>query len=60
MLRVPAVGLVGFKTAKIRMSLIIFSGTAFPFALTLVELLCGSEKRSEIRAAMVFPDGTPF
>jgi len=35
-------------------------GTAFPFALTLVELLCGAEKRAEVRAPMVFPAGTPF
>ncbi|KAK7063378.1 glutathione-independent glyoxalase DJR-1.1 [Favolaschia claudopus] len=35
-------------------------GTAFPFALTLVELLCGAEKRDEVRAPMVFPSGTPF
>ncbi|KAK7026328.1 glutathione-independent glyoxalase DJR-1.1 [Favolaschia claudopus] len=35
-------------------------GTAFPFALTLVELLCGAEKRDEVRAPMIFPLGTPF
>ncbi|EAU83931.1 hypothetical protein CC1G_10336 [Coprinopsis cinerea okayama7 len=35
-------------------------GTAFPFALTLVELLCGKEKREEVRSPMVFPTGTPF
>ncbi|KAF8902523.1 class I glutamine amidotransferase-like protein [Gymnopilus junonius] len=35
-------------------------GTAFPFALTLVELLCGSERREEIRGPMVFPPDTPF
>ncbi|KAJ3509590.1 hypothetical protein NLJ89_g5140 [Agrocybe chaxingu] len=35
-------------------------GTAFPFALTLVELLCGEERRAEIRAPMVFPANTPF
>ncbi|KAJ7463171.1 class I glutamine amidotransferase-like protein [Mycena latifolia] len=35
-------------------------GTAFPFALTLVELLCGPEKRAEVRAPMVFPPDTPF
>ncbi|PPQ69977.1 hypothetical protein CVT25_001529 [Psilocybe cyanescens] len=35
-------------------------GTAFPFALTLVELLCGPEKRAEIRVPMVFPPNTPF
>ncbi|TFK31401.1 class I glutamine amidotransferase-like protein [Crucibulum laeve] len=35
-------------------------GTAFPFALTLVELLCGPEKRAEVRAPMVFPANTPF
>lgn len=35
-------------------------GTAFPFALTLVELLCGNERRAEIRGPMVFPANTPF
>ncbi|CAA7266301.1 unnamed protein product [Cyclocybe aegerita] len=35
-------------------------GTAFPFALTLVQLLCGEERRAEIRAPMVFPANTPF
>jgi len=35
-------------------------GTAFPFALTLVELLCGRGKREEIRGPMVFPPNTPF
>ncbi|KAF8957536.1 class I glutamine amidotransferase-like protein [Flammula alnicola] len=35
-------------------------GTAFPFALTLVELLCGAERREEIRGHMVFPADTPF
>ena len=35
-------------------------GTAFPFALTLVELLCGRGKREEIRGPMVFPQNTPF
>ena len=33
-------------------------GTTFPFALTLVEKLCGKEKRVEITAPMVFPLGT--
>ncbi|KAH9941187.1 DJ-1 [Epithele typhae] len=33
-------------------------GTTFPFALTLVELLCGKEKRSEVAGPMVFPAGT--
>ncbi|KAJ7728657.1 class I glutamine amidotransferase-like protein [Mycena metata] len=36
------------------------AGTAFPFALTLVELLCGADKRAEVRAPMVFPADTPF
>ncbi|KAH7922700.1 DJ-1 [Leucogyrophana mollusca] len=36
------------------------SGTAFPFALTLVELLCGAEKRAEVFSPMIFPAGTPF
>ncbi|KAJ6462585.1 DJ-1 [Mycena sanguinolenta] len=35
-------------------------GTTFPFALTLVELLCGADKRAEVRAPMVFPPNTPF
>jgi len=35
-------------------------GTAFLFALTLVEFLCGVEKRAEIQIPMVFPPGTPF
>ncbi|KAH8101830.1 DJ-1 [Cristinia sonorae] len=33
-------------------------GTTFPFALTLVELLCGKEKRTEVGGPMVFPPGT--
>ncbi|GBE87398.1 DJ-1 [Sparassis latifolia] len=33
-------------------------GTAFPFALTLVELLCGKEKREHVAAPMMFPRGT--
>lgn len=32
-------------------------GTAFPFALTLVELLCGPEKRKAVSGPMVFPEG---
>ena len=32
-------------------------GTAFPFALTLVELLCGPEKRKDVSGPMVFPEG---
>ncbi|ESK90256.1 dj-1 family protein [Moniliophthora roreri MCA 2997] len=35
-------------------------GTTFPFALTLVELLCGKEKRAEVHGPMVFPPGTPW
>ncbi|KAJ3902870.1 DJ-1 [Lentinula edodes] len=35
-------------------------GTAFPFALKLVELLCGVEKRQEVHGPMVFPPGTPW
>ncbi|KAG6814463.1 hypothetical protein H0H93_012952, partial [Arthromyces matolae] len=35
-------------------------GTAFPFAFTLVERLCGPEKRTEVFKPMVFPPGTPF
>ncbi|KAI0938588.1 hypothetical protein AcV5_000234 [Taiwanofungus camphoratus] len=30
-------------------------GTAFPFALTLVELLCGPHKRADVARPMVFP-----
>ena len=33
-------------------------GTAFPFALTLVELLCGFDKRREVAGPMVFPPNT--
>ncbi|KAI0071527.1 DJ-1 [Panus rudis PR-1116 ss-1] len=33
-------------------------GTAFPFALTLVELLCGKERRAEVAGPMMFPPGT--
>ncbi|KAJ7849589.1 class I glutamine amidotransferase-like protein [Mycena leptocephala] len=36
------------------------AGTTFPFALTLVELLCGEAKRAEVRGPMVFPPNTPF
>ncbi|KAF9556811.1 DJ-1 [Agrocybe pediades] len=35
-------------------------GTAFPFALTLIEVLCGVDKREEVRGPMIFPAGTPF
>ncbi|TEB32714.1 DJ-1 [Coprinellus micaceus] len=35
-------------------------GTTFQFALTLVELLCGKEKREEVRGPMVFPADTPW
>jgi len=35
-------------------------GTAFAFALMLVELLCGKEKRTEVSKPMVFPTGTPW
>ncbi|KAG5650487.1 hypothetical protein H0H81_012067 [Sphagnurus paluster] len=35
-------------------------GTAFPFALALVEILCGTKKRTEVQNPMVFPPGTPF
>ena len=33
-------------------------GTTFPFALTLVELLCGKEKRKQVADPMIFPPGT--
>ncbi|KAF9652347.1 DJ-1 [Thelephora ganbajun] len=32
-------------------------GTAFLFALTLTEFLCGSEKRKAVSGPMVFPEG---
>jgi len=35
-------------------------GTAFPFALTIVSMLLGPEKRQEVVAPMVFPEGTPW
>ncbi|THV04783.1 class I glutamine amidotransferase-like protein [Dendrothele bispora CBS 962.96] len=35
-------------------------GTAFPFALKLVELLCGPEKRKEVHGPMMFPTSTPW
>ncbi|KAG2041082.1 DJ-1 [Suillus americanus] len=33
-------------------------GTAFPFAFTLIELLCGKEKRDEVVGPMIFPSST--
>lgn len=36
------------------------AGTAFPFALKLVELLCGKAKRDEVREPMMFPPGTAY
>ncbi|KAI0688389.1 DJ-1 [Cytidiella melzeri] len=33
-------------------------GTTFLFALTLVELLCGKEKRAEVAGPMIFPPNT--
>ncbi|KAF9453371.1 DJ-1 [Macrolepiota fuliginosa MF-IS2] len=35
-------------------------GTTFPFALTLVEMLVGPEKRKEITGPMIFPSNTPW
>ncbi|KAI6107857.1 class I glutamine amidotransferase-like protein [Pisolithus croceorrhizus] len=35
-------------------------GTAFPFAFKLVELLCGKEKRDEVRGPMMFPSSVPY
>ena len=32
-------------------------GTAFPFALKIVEVMFGSEKRAEVQVPMVFPAG---
>ena len=36
---------------------ILREGTTFPFALKLVELLFGAEKRAEVQGPMVFPLG---
>lgn len=33
------------------------TGTAFPFALKLVEILMGSKKKEEVQGPMVFPAG---
>ncbi|KZV76676.1 DJ-1 protein [Peniophora sp. CONT] len=35
-------------------------GTAFPFAFTLVEKLCGLEKRKEVTGPMVFPSSASW
>ncbi|OAX39635.1 class I glutamine amidotransferase-like protein [Rhizopogon vinicolor AM-OR11-026] len=35
-------------------------GTAFPFAFTLVELLCGKAKRDEVVGPMIFPTGIGY
>jgi len=35
-------------------------GTAFPFALTIVSMLFGPDKRKEVAGPMVFPEGTPW
>ncbi|KIK95550.1 hypothetical protein PAXRUDRAFT_140459 [Paxillus rubicundulus Ve08.2h10] len=36
------------------------TGTVFPFAFKLVELLCGKAKSDEIRGPMMFPPGVPY
>jgi hypothetical protein len=60
-LNIPVVGQVSPESQNNRApSTYVNPGTAFPFALTLVELLCGADKRAEVRAPMVFPPGTPF
>ncbi|KAI1798008.1 DJ-1 [Ganoderma leucocontextum] len=38
--------------------LVTSRGTAFPFALTLVQLLFSNEKRAEVEGPMIFPPGT--
>ncbi|KAG0707906.1 class I glutamine amidotransferase-like protein [Suillus ampliporus] len=35
-------------------------GTAFPFAFTLIELLCGKAKRDEVVGPMIFPSDTGY
>ena len=35
-------------------------GTSFPFALKLVELLCGHDKRKAVSGPMVFPEGVDW
>ncbi|KIM85741.1 hypothetical protein PILCRDRAFT_816947 [Piloderma croceum F 1598] len=35
-------------------------GTTFPFALTLISMLLGPEKRKEVAGPMCFPEGTPW
>ncbi|KAJ8590587.1 DJ-1 [Rhizopogon salebrosus TDB-379] len=35
-------------------------GTAFPFAFTLIELLCGKAKRDEVVGPMIFPTGVGY
>ncbi|ETW75947.1 hypothetical protein HETIRDRAFT_436865 [Heterobasidion irregulare TC 32-1] len=35
-------------------------GTAFPFALTLIEHLCGATKREEVQGPMMFPPETTW
>ncbi|KAF9239289.1 class I glutamine amidotransferase-like protein [Melanogaster broomeanus] len=36
------------------------TGTAFPFAFKLVELLCGKAKSDEVRGPMMFPPSIPY
>jgi len=35
-------------------------GTTFPFALTIVSMLLGPDKRKEVAGPMIFPEGTPW
>jgi len=35
-------------------------GTTFPFALTIISILLGPEKRKDVSSPMVFPEGTPW
>ena len=46
------------RSDLIRALYLIITGTTFPFALTLVELLFDKEKRAEVSGPMVFPPGT--
>ncbi|KAJ8582762.1 class I glutamine amidotransferase-like protein [Rhizopogon salebrosus TDB-379] len=38
----------------------LVTGTAFPFAFTLIELLCGKAKRDEVVGPMIFPTGVGY
>lgn len=58
--RGPGEVFVVFESERMHLMKVITAGTTFPFALTLVELLCGGDRREEIRGPMVFPPNTPF